>query len=101
MTVVAARLGWCPRTREQCDQLAATPWGPDVYLSPGDAGRFFVQAVEAPLNPGYYCLYAAGPPVNEVTYDLEPSERLLGFRPLDRYPTGIDEIVAAPINTDV
>src|SRR5438309_5647384 len=37
LTVVAVRLGWCPRTAEHTDELARTDWGPDVYLSPGDA----------------------------------------------------------------
>ena len=61
MSVIAARLGWCPRTREHAEELAATDWGPDVYLSPGDAGRFFALAAEAPptfASPS--CTHAAG-----------------------------------------
>ena len=38
MSVVAVRLGWCPRTPEHVEELKQTSWGPDVYLSPGDAG---------------------------------------------------------------
>jgi nucleoside-diphosphate-sugar epimerase len=47
ISVIAARLGWCPRTKEQLEEIAATEWAQDVYLSPGDAGRFFACAVEA------------------------------------------------------
>lgn len=58
LSVVAARLGWCPRTREHAEELAATDWGPDVYLSTGDAGRFFAQAVEAPASFRFAVVYA-------------------------------------------
>src|SRR5207237_5083411 len=47
ISVIAVRLGWCPRTREQVEEIAATDWAHDVYLSPNDAGRFFACAVEA------------------------------------------------------
>src|SRR5207248_9884556 len=40
ISVIAVRLGWCPRSREQVQDILRTPWGPDVYLSPADAGRF-------------------------------------------------------------
>ena len=39
MSVIAVRLGWCPRTKEQVDEITASDWAQDVYLSPGDAGR--------------------------------------------------------------
>jgi hypothetical protein len=47
------RLGWCPRTLEQVNEIATLPRGQDVYLSPGDAGRFFVRALEADLPAGH------------------------------------------------
>src|ERR1019366_4336929 len=47
--VIAVRLGWCPRTPEQVEEIRAEQWAQDVYLSPNDAGRFFACAVEATL----------------------------------------------------
>src|SRR5262245_32719625 len=32
LSVVAVRLGWCPRTSEQAREIAATEWAQDVYL---------------------------------------------------------------------
>src|ERR1700722_19140485 len=50
MSVLAIRLGWCPRSAEQCQEITTLDWAPDVYLSPPDAGRFFACAVEAPAD---------------------------------------------------
>src|SRR5207244_3907407 len=36
MSVLAVRLGWCPRTAEQEREIAESAWAQDVYLSPGD-----------------------------------------------------------------
>src|SRR5260370_8957156 len=35
LSVIAARLGWCPRNREHIDELRSVAWAKDVYLSPG------------------------------------------------------------------
>src|SRR5947209_4171804 len=58
MSVIVARLGWCPRTLDHVEELRQTPWGPDVYLSPGDAGRFFACAVRAPADLRFAVIYA-------------------------------------------
>src|SRR5262249_12819562 len=50
MSVLAVRLGWCPRDASHVEELRRTDWGPDVYLSPGDAGPFFACAIELPLR---------------------------------------------------
>jgi nucleoside-diphosphate-sugar epimerase len=89
MTVVAVRLGWCPRTQDHVEELRQTEWGPDVYLSPGDAGRFFACAVEAPLDRRFLVVYATSLPVRAWTYDLGPAKELLGYEPQDRWPQGI------------
>jgi nucleoside-diphosphate-sugar epimerase len=89
LSVLAARLGWCPRTPEQARELAATDWGPDLYLSPADAGRFLACAAEAPAGPGFAVVYAASRPVRAPQYDLGPARRLLGFEPRDRWPEGV------------
>jgi uronate dehydrogenase len=87
MSIVAVRLGWCPRTPEHEEELRRTEWGPDVYLSPGDAGRFFACAVEAPLDLRFAIVYATSRPVRNLTYDLGPAKELLGYEPRDRWPS--------------
>ena len=95
MCVLALRLGWCPRTAAHLAELAATPRGHDTYLSPGDAGRFFVRALEADLEPGFAALYVASRPVRQPIFDLEPTKRLLGWEPLDQWPNGAAEGIQA------
>ena len=91
MTVLALRLGWCPRTREQVAEIAATERGQQTYLSPGDAGRFFVRAVEADLPPGFFTLFVASRPLQRVILDLAPAEALLGWKPQDQWPAGAQD----------
>lgn len=90
ISVIAARLGWCPRDRAHVEELARTDWGPDVYLSPGDAGRFFVCAVEAPADLSFEVVYACSRPFREQVYDTAPARELLGYEPRDRWPEGIE-----------
>jgi nucleoside-diphosphate-sugar epimerase len=92
LSVLAVRLGWCPRTREQLAELASLEWGPDVYLSPGDAGRFFACAVESPTPIRFAVVYACSRPVRRLTYDPEPARRLLGYEARDQWPQGVEEI---------
>jgi uronate dehydrogenase len=92
LSVIAARLGWCPRTPEHAEELARTDWGPDVYLSPADAGRFFACAVEAPADLPFAVVYACSRPVREQFYDLAPAKDLLGYEPHDTWPEGVEEV---------
>ncbi len=94
MSVIAVRLGWCPRTPEHVAELRATDWGPDVYLSPGDAGRFFGCAVQAPPDLRYAILYATSKPVRERVYDLDEARRLIGYEPHDTWPEGVEVVTA-------
>ncbi len=91
-SVIAARLGWCPRTREHVEELDRTDWAPDVYLSPGDAGRFFACAVEAPADLRFAVVYACSRPVRRALYDLRPAKELLGFEPRDTWPQGVEDM---------
>src|SRR5262245_31329784 len=77
-TVLSIRLGWCPRTAEQAREIAESDWARDVYLSPGDAGRFFASSVLAPLDVRYVVLYAASRSERRATYDLGPAKTLVG-----------------------
>jgi hypothetical protein len=90
MQCVAVRLGWCPRSREQVKEITETPWAPDVYLSPGDAGRFFACAVEAAFAEPFAVVYVTSRPAKLLRYDLEPAKRMMGYAPQDTWPTGSD-----------
>lgn len=95
MTVLALRLGWFPRNREHAAEVGRTVRGPNIYLSPGDAGRFFARAMEALLEPGFTVLFVASRPTNRVIFDLEPTKRLLGWEPKDQWPTGVEHLLEA------
>jgi nucleoside-diphosphate-sugar epimerase len=87
-SVLAVRLGWCPRTREHAEELARTEWGPDVYLSPGDAGRFFARAVAAPTSIRFAVVYAMSRPRGKLYHDMTGARDLLGYEPQDTWPEG-------------
>jgi len=89
LSVIVARLGWCPRDRAHAEELARTDWGPDVYLSPGDAGRFFACAAEAPADIRFAVVYACSRPARQVIYDPAPARDLLGYEPRDSWPEGV------------
>jgi nucleoside-diphosphate-sugar epimerase len=93
LSAIAVRLGWCPRTVEQAREIAAADWAQDVYLSPGDAGRFFACTVEAPESLRWAVLYATSKPPHRPSYDLEPTSRLVGFEPRDTWPRGVEEML--------
>lgn len=90
--VIAVRLGWCPRTPEQVEEIRAEQWAQDVYLSPGDAGRFFACAVQATLPEKFTVMYATSKPKHAL-YDLETPKRLLGFEPRECWPQGIEIVL--------
>jgi uronate dehydrogenase len=89
ISVLAIRLGWCPRDAEQIREIPTHEWGPDVYLSPGDAGRFFGCAVEAKAVIPFAIFYATSIPAKVVRYDLGPAKKLLGYEPKDTWPQGL------------
>lgn len=93
ISIIVARLGWCPRTREQVEEITANDWAQDVYLSPGDAGRFFAATVEAPARVRFAIVYAASHPVRKVRFDFETTKQLLGFAPRERWPDGVEIIL--------
>jgi nucleoside-diphosphate-sugar epimerase len=85
--VLAVRLGWCPRAGQE-EEFRRTEIGPDVYLSPGDAGRFVAAAVEVATLPPFAVAYATSRHVRTRQYDLTASRELLGWEPRDRWPDG-------------
>ena len=94
MEVIAVRLGWCPRTQEQVEEIRAAEWAQEVYLSPGDAGRFFACAAEAKLEQKFNVVYATSKP-KQMKYDLETTKRLVGYEPRESWPQGIEVVTSA------
>lgn len=89
-SVIAVRLGFCPRDPGQVHQIALEKRDQDVYLSPGDAGRFFDCCVKANRPLGSFDLvYATSIPKHRARFDMEPAKRLLGFEPKDTWPDGV------------
>jgi uronate dehydrogenase len=98
ISVIAARLGWCPRTPEQVEEIRANDWARDVYLSPADAGRFFACAVEARRAIRFAVVYATSQPAGVNRYDLNVARDLVGFEPRDRWPQGIEVVLSGVAN---
>ena len=92
ISVIIARLGWCPRTVGQLGEIAASDDAKDVYFSPGDAGRFFACAVEAPAEVRHAIVYAASRPVSQVRFDMSSAAKLLGYEPQEMWPQGTEII---------
>jgi uronate dehydrogenase len=92
-SVIAVRLGWCPRTKEQVEEITASDWAQDIYLSPADAGRFFAAAVTAPADIAYAVVYATSRPIKQTYVDLEPARLLLGWEPQERWPQGVEVVI--------
>ncbi len=87
MTVLAVRLGWCPRPGQE-EEFRQSEMGPDVYLSPGDAGRFFLAVVQAKSLPSYSIVYATSKPVRREIYDIAETTRITGYVPQDMWSDG-------------
>lgn len=88
LSVIAARLGWCPRPGQE-KEIAALDWAKDLYLSPGDAGRFFHAAVRAPLSIRFAIVYATSRHLRLPRFDLGPTKSLLGWEPQEQWPDGL------------
>ena len=93
MSVIITRLGWCPRDEVQVREIAAETIYQDVYLSPGDAGRFFAGCVEAENSVSHAILYATSKPVDTQRYCLKSAKEVAGFEPQEQWPDGT-EIIA-------
>jgi nucleoside-diphosphate-sugar epimerase len=91
MQVLAVRLGWCPRDTGQVNEIAGGELFQDVFISPGDVGRFYAAAVEAPTLPTYAIVYATSRFTHKLRYDLSDSQRLLNWSPREQWPAGASE----------
>ena len=50
LSVISVRIGWLPRNPEEGRRLAASPRGPDFFLSHDDSDRFHALCVESPKS---------------------------------------------------
>lgn len=91
ITVLAVRLGWCPRDIGQVNEIATRDLFQDLFLSPGDAGRFFAATVEARQLAPFAIAYATSRHIHTLRYDLTETCRMLGWEPQDQWPTGASE----------
>ena len=92
MSVIIARLGWCPRDEGQVREIANETIYQDVYLSPADAGRFFIGCVEAAPEVRYEILYATSKPVRTLRYKLDRAREIAAFEPQEQWPDGTEII---------
>ena len=92
MSVIIARLGWCPRDEGQVREIADETIYQDVYLSPADAGRFFIGCVEATPEVRYEILYATSKPVETLRYRLDRAREVAAFEPQEQWPDGTEII---------
>ena len=92
MSVIIARLGWCPRDEGQVREIADETIYQDVYLSPADAGRFFIGCVEAAPEVRYEILYATSKPVETLRYRVDRAREIAAFEPQEQWPDGTEII---------
>ena len=92
ISVIVARLGWCPRTRAQVEEIAASELYRNIYFSPGDVGRFFACAAEAPEEVRHAVVYGASRPLTRDRFDMSPAKALLGYEPRESWPQGTELI---------
>ena len=90
IAVLVVRLGWCPRDDRQVEEIRRSELAQDVYLSPGDAGRFFAAAVEADRLPPFAVVFATSRFTHQLRYDLSETKRLTGWEPRESWPTGCE-----------
>ena len=94
MSVIIVRPGAFMRGREQLEFFEGTIENQRIYLSPGDAGRFFALCVEV-QNVPYTLLYAASRSFDgKELLDLEPAQRILGYEPRDAWPPKEEDLDA-------
>lgn len=88
LPVLAIRLGWVVRTRNELARMVALPGGRQLFLSHRDTQRFFLHCLQADFA-GFHVLYAFSQQAPERLFDMEPTHQLLGYEPQDVFPNGL------------
>jgi len=94
LSVVVARLGWCPRDAAHAAELVRHPFGKDVYLSPRDAARFFAAVVEAATEVKYCVVFVTSKPAHKPRFDISAARELFGYVPEDTWPEGTEFVAS-------
>ena len=97
---IALRFGWCPRTSEDVEAMKMCSdepgQGADEFLSPRDAGTCVLAAAtyDLPEDLRFAALFCqSNPPKNRsARFDTYPTRVLLGWKPIDTFPAGIELI---------
>jgi nucleoside-diphosphate-sugar epimerase len=92
VSVIAARIGWYIRTREEYAQWKDTDWLRQCFISHADAGRFFDHAIQStrPAPGDFAALFLISGSDDDTKYDMSATKDILGFEPLDLFPHGLD-----------
>ena len=96
LSVLAIRLGWCPRTSDHAKELAEFGRRARTFiLSLGRCGPLpLADAVECAKSIRYAILYATSKPVKVPYFDMEVRRaRLIGYEPCDQWPQGADDVL--------
>ena len=93
MSTIAVRVGWLPRNSREVGKLEEYGSG-NIYLSPVDAGRFYLCAVESEQpEPGQYAIVnATSRPVTATVVELDSARTIIGYVPTQTWPQGIDAV---------
>ena len=86
MSILAVRIGWVVRNPDEARHMLKLG-AFDIYLSRADAGRFFAAAV-AKNHVDFAVVYAISRG-GETVFDMEPSRKLLGYEPREKWPEGL------------
>ena len=87
MSVIVVRPDSFPREASHVADLEQDERTAAIYLSPGDAGRFYAACVEAP-NVSYAVLFATSRAKGPMAFDVEPAKQVIGYEPKDTWPEG-------------
>lgn len=88
LSVLAVRLGWAVNSPAEFENMATSAEGRPLFLSHDDLRELFRCSLYARPTP-FDVVYAFSKQEPEI-YDMKPAKRLLGFRPRDTYPHGLD-----------
>jgi uronate dehydrogenase len=92
--VLAARLGWIVRSRNELEHMSAMTGGKDLFLSHNDVKEFFQCCLRSDSGP-FDVVYGFSRQINGETFDMRHTRQIIGFSPEDTFPDGLDMSVLA------
>lgn len=89
LSVIAVRIGWLIRNKEELQEAQNTPQASIFYLSHNDAKEFFLRCLLA-SDIKFTVLYALSCQQDRELFDMALSKSIIGFEPKDTFPQGLD-----------